>query len=150
MTRLQISLIFILIALFTKGYGQNAAPKYWIGFTDKNNTTYSVNSPEEFLSEKALDRRARQGIIITKEDLPVDPVYVDSTKALGISVINISKWMNGVIAQSSDTLLMDTLDKISFIKSSPIMIEPGHYVQAIPIVTRNQQLITALLIYRSG
>ena len=136
MTKLQLSAIFIFLSLITEGYGQNRPPKYWIGFTDKLNTPYSVSTPEDFLSPRSLERRSKQGITITKQDLPVDPAYVDSLRALGLSIINISKWMNGVIVQSSDTLLMDTLNKISFVKAPPVIIEPGQKVMVIPLINK--------------
>ena len=38
--------------------------KYWIEFTDKSDTPYSVFHPEEFLSARAIDRRAKAGIAV--------------------------------------------------------------------------------------
>jgi hypothetical protein len=49
-------------------FGQNA--RYFIRFTDKNNSPYAVSRPAEFLSPRAIDRRVRQRIAVTVRDLP--------------------------------------------------------------------------------
>ena len=48
---------------------------YVVKFKDKNNSPYSINRPTEFLSQKSLDRRLRQHIALTTEDLPINPAY---------------------------------------------------------------------------
>ena len=90
---------------------------YFVTFTDKTATPYSVDTPEEFLSARAIERRAKQNILITERDLPVNPVYVDSLKSLGITVKHTTKWMNGCIVFSADAALMDTLSNYGFINS---------------------------------
>ncbi len=90
---------------------------YFVTFTDKTGTPYSVDTPEDFLSARAIERREKQNILITEKDLPVNPVYVDSLKSLGITVKHTTKWMNGCIVFSTDTALMDTLANYGFISS---------------------------------
>ncbi len=89
---------------------------YFIQFTDKNHSLYSADHPEGFLSQRAIDRRQKQNIAITEEDLPVSVFYTDSLKQLNIEVRYTTKWLNGAVVFSSDTELMDTLDKVSFIR----------------------------------
>lgn len=88
---------------------------YWISFSDKMHSKYSINKPEEFLSERAIIRRNNQNIAITHEDLPVSEYYTDSLKKLGIHVKHTSKWLNAAIVFSSDQKLMDTLTRVSFV-----------------------------------
>ena len=38
--------------------------KFRVQLTDKQSTTYSLDKPEEFLSERAVQRRVRQGIAV--------------------------------------------------------------------------------------
>ncbi len=111
---LKISVAVILLIsqnIFADNYG------YFITFTDKNGTPFSVDKPEEFLSARAIQRRRKQDIPVTVRDLPVNPDYVNNLKKLGITVKYTSKWMNGCIAFSSDKALMDTLDRYSYVKS---------------------------------
>ena len=44
------------------GEAQTAPDTYWVAFTDKANTPYSLSQPEEFLSARAIARRAVQSI----------------------------------------------------------------------------------------
>ena len=95
---------------------QNFA-KYRIDFVDKNRNPYSIEKPEDFLSQRAIQRRIKQNIAITESDLPVSPYYTDSLKSLGLRIINKSKWFNSVLIETNDTILLDTICKITFVDS---------------------------------
>ncbi len=90
---------------------------YLVNFTDKDNSPYSLEHPEQYLTKRAIDRRIKYNITYDETDLPVNQNYIDSLKALGLEIINVSKWFNSVSVYTKDTLLIDTLDEISFIKS---------------------------------
>jgi hypothetical protein len=98
-------------------YAQVSPNKYVISFTDKNNNQYSVNNPNEFLSQRAIDRRIKQDVSIVENDLPITSAYVDSLKNLGLKILNKSKWFNSLTIFSTDSLLLDTIENISFIKN---------------------------------
>ena len=70
---------------------------YFIGFTDKVDTTYTIDNPHAYLSEKALLRRTLHGAPITETDLPVTGAYVAGVKKTGVKLWLTSKWMNGVV-----------------------------------------------------
>lgn len=113
----------VTYCLFILFIGQNAlgqiAPfTYWVQFTDKDNTPYSIDKPEEFLSPKSVARRQAQDIKTDFTDLPVNPSYIDSLKSLGLIIHNVSKWLNGAVILSTDEQLLDTLNHISFIANS--------------------------------
>jgi len=116
--RLCNTIIIIFFTVSSPVVAQLAPAKYWVQFTDKNNSPYSINSPEEFLSERAIERRNRQQIYITEQDLPVNRTYIDSLKKLGLEIHNISKWFNGAVIGSTDTALLDTLHRLSFISDT--------------------------------
>lgn len=111
---LSVIVCFLWIAII-KVSGQNNG--YFVQLTDKEHSKYTIDQPGQFLSERALSRRQKQNIEITEQDLPVSEYYIDSLNNLGINVKHSTKWLNGVIAFSSDTELMDTLDQISFVSS---------------------------------
>lgn len=124
--------IIFFIAVFITGTATNAQlelypGKYLLQFNDKNNTPYYVDQPEKFLSKRAIKRRIKQGIQIVENDLPVNPVYVDSLRKLGFMILNKSKWLNAVTVFSTDSLLLDTITNLSFIKKS--FKQPFHYKQ---------------------
>jgi hypothetical protein len=100
---------------------QIAPNMYWVQFTDKTGTPFSILSPEQFLSERAIERRVKQNIDITSDDLPVNPVYVDSLRSLGVMVRHTSKWLNGAVIYSTDYALLDTLHHLSFV-AKPVKV----------------------------
>ncbi|WP_051313626.1 S8 family serine peptidase [Sporocytophaga myxococcoides] len=89
---------------------------YFVTFTDKSASDYSLNAPEEFLSAKAIARRKVQDIQIQEEDLPVNKNYLDSLNKLGITIKGSSRWQNGVIAETSQQV-SEELSKKKFVKS---------------------------------
>jgi serine protease AprX len=121
--------LYIILGLiyFLTGfnYCQDNFPRYWISFTDKENTPYNISQPQEFLSQRAIDRRLRQNIEITEEDFPVDPVYVDSLSILGLDILYTSRWFNGSLVSSDDQELIDTLASYGFIGDQPILVKPA-------------------------
>ena len=92
-----------------------APDRYRIEFTDKNHSAFSVHYPHLFLSQQALQRRARQGIEVTHDDLPVSAVYVDSLKRMGFEVLNTSRWFNSATVRCSPEDL-EKLQNVDFIK----------------------------------
>jgi serine protease AprX len=110
--------LIILFFLNALNLSSQVAPgAYLVEFTDKAHNNYSLNQPETFLSERALDRRQRQGIAIDSTDLPVSAYYLDSLKAAGFTIQNTSRWLNSAILFVPDDTLLLQLDKMSFIKN---------------------------------
>ncbi len=77
--------------------GLNAQTKYWVRFKDKNGSPYSVSNPSAFLSNKAMTRRANQGIQVDMTDIPVNQTYINQVNATGAVVFQRSKWFNAAI-----------------------------------------------------
>jgi hypothetical protein len=96
---------FILGCVFWQmaAFGQNA--KYFIRFTDKNNSPYAVSRPTEFLSQRAIDRRVQQRIAVTVRDLPPNPAYVQAVRRAGARVWYTSRWMNGALVEADEAAL---------------------------------------------
>ena len=110
--------LWSLGCLFVLSMGQASAEKvykYRVSLKDKVGTTYSIDKPEEFLSERAIERRNRQQLPVDETDLPVSQVYIDELKATGAKLVTSSKWNNTVVLEVSDTLLMEDISKKSFV-----------------------------------
>ncbi|GIV32573.1 MAG: serine protease [Chitinophagales bacterium] len=90
--------------------------KYWIQFSDKNNSPFSLQHPEAFLSQRAIERRNRQGIHLDSTDLPVSPFYVDSVLSTGVRLLLKSKWLNGVAVETTDTAALRKIAAMPFVK----------------------------------
>ena len=91
--------------------------KYFVKFTDKNNSPYSISNPSDFLSILAITRRTRQGISIQQNDIPVNRNYIDSVESKGAIVFTRSKWFNGVTIEADSATLQAVLS-LPFVQSS--------------------------------
>jgi len=115
--RIKKTLFFIIISFSAFAQQDSITYKYWVEFTDKYNSNFSVNNPELFLSQRAIERRVRQNIPIKIQDLPINNWYVDSIINLGFDVLNRSKWFNGIMLSTNDSNLVDNIN-FSFVKST--------------------------------
>ena len=86
---------------------------YRVYLADKQGTA-SINRPEELLSPKALQRRARQGLGIDSTDLPVSPKYVKQIKKQA-QVIGTSRWLNTVLVKVTDTTAIKRIEGLKFV-----------------------------------
>ena len=105
-------LITILFSSFVISISAQTGPDtYWVQFTDKDATPFTIGEPQEYLSERSITRRQNQGISIDESDLPVDPVYISAVLATGdVQLINRSKWFNAVTIRTSDTDALDAIE----------------------------------------
>lgn len=99
---MQRFIIFFILLLPCSLHAQELN-RYMVFFTDKANNTYSLNAPLEFLSERAVSRRARQEILLTEADLPVSQPYVEAVEEQGAMVFYRSRWFNAVLVEASET-----------------------------------------------
>ncbi len=93
--------------------------RYIIKFRDKATNPFSTTNPSQYLSQRALQRRARYNILIDSFDLPVTPRYIDSVRLAGIiTVLNASKWLNEVTIRTTDTAALAKINSFPFVVSS--------------------------------
>lgn len=132
--------IFSLTLLPAQEVFELTAPnRYRIAFTDKLHSSYTVENPAEFLSQKALERRQQQGIPVVYNDLPVSQIYIDSLKNAGASVIHTSKWLNAATIRVSDSLVLKKIAGFSFVKkneTTQIPLKKGFSLTKIPSGTQ--------------
>ena len=107
-------IVFLLIG--TAGIRAQVSYYFYVQFTDKNNSPYSLSRPLEFLSERAVARRTSFGLSCDSTDLPVNPLYIQQIKDLGIPVHCMSKWMNGATVLLTDSNLMSQVRSLPFVK----------------------------------
>ncbi len=94
-------LVFFAISLTT---GVAQSNKYWVKFTDKNNNSYSLSNPTQFLSQASIDRRTRQNIPLNETDLPISETYISGISPYIQNLQHRLKWMNTVVVDMSDAL----------------------------------------------
>ncbi len=115
MKHLLLPLAFALTA--TGAWAQQDTLKYRISLRDKAATEFSLQRPEEFLSQKALDRRRRQGLQVDSTDLPVCRKYVDEIRKVAHVVVT-GKWENFVTVSCNDSTLIDRITALPFVRSA--------------------------------
>ena len=91
------------------------ASYYVVFFKDKQGTPYRVETPEEFLSRRAITRRQKYKITVNEEDLPVSSKYVRAIEDLGTSVYYTTRWLNAVLIQADEDHLT-RIEEFSFVK----------------------------------
>lgn len=114
----RITLIGLLLAcVLSNVHAGEKSYKYRVKLTDKAETVYALDKPEGFLSARALERRAKQGIAVDSTDLPVCESYVRKLVEQGGKYLSASKWNNTVLVQTSDELTAEAFKKNPFVES---------------------------------
>ncbi|MGI6222839.1 MAG: S8 family peptidase [Prevotella sp.] len=90
---------------------------YRVSLIDKADSPYRLDKPQEFLSERSLSRRLRQGISVDSTDLPVSPRYLRKISSQKVKVLGKSKWNNTVLVSVSDSAEVATLKALPFVKA---------------------------------
>jgi serine protease AprX len=114
-----ISFLLLMMSFISFTYAQKTKElKYLVYFKDKANTPFSVDKPEEFLSQRAIERRLKNKIEITIEDLPVNPEYVRKVKEVeGVRYLHVSKWFNYMAIAVQDAKVLNQLKEFKFVDS---------------------------------
>jgi subtilisin family serine protease len=85
---------------------------------DKAASSFSTDRPQQFLSQRSIERRQRQGISVDSTDLPVPSRYLRQFAIRGAQVLGTSKWLNTVVVRSEDTLLLQRLATMPIVRES--------------------------------
>lgn len=93
-------LLTFLLLFYISTFAQQKY-RYLVQFKDKANSGYSLTKPEAFLSQKSLQRRAKNEVSLTEQDLPVSPSYLKELTNLGAKVLYPLKWINGALIEMS-------------------------------------------------
>jgi serine protease AprX len=117
--------VVIKIILFSLCFnlGLSAQDRYMVFFKDKAGNDFSLSNPIAFLSQRAINRRSKQGIALAENDLPVNSAYIQGLKDLGVEVYFPTKWMNGVLVQMGSDLI-PTINELPFV-SNIEYVAPG-------------------------
>jgi len=87
---------------------------YWLQFSDKEATIYSLDDPTSFMPSNALARREAYNIAIESTDLPIPAFYL-STVSPFIDKMYSSKWLNGILGTIQTEGDLDSLLALSFV-----------------------------------
>ncbi len=118
--------------VFLQLQGQTFPKKYFVKFTDKNNSIYSIANPSAFLSANAIARRTKNAYPITTEDLPVNSNYIAGVQNAGGLTFARSKWYNGVVVtinNQSDYNAISALPYVQNLKAVALRIKSNTAIE---------------------
>lgn len=122
-------LLPLLILLFLSGKSQ-AQEYHFVFFADKDPALHGA--PINFLSQRALNRREKQGIAISDRDYPVTPEYLDSLVARGAKVKYSSRWFNAALIEANSEIIASIQDLPFVNQNSPLSrLKGGTRVNAV-------------------
>ena len=110
------------------------AQRYLVVLRDKTASPFSLSRPEQFLSARAVSRRAKQNIALIERDLPVNPTYVNQIRAAGAEVLNTSRWLNAVLIRATAANLQ-RVQALPFVKE----LEYGKSIGVARLATPTEQ-----------
>jgi subtilisin family serine protease len=112
----KLTIFAVACFLMNISFAQVSPGKYYIQFTDKDNSPYSIDNPQEYLSQRSIDRRAAHGIAIDMKDMPVNPQYIQGVRDEGATIINPTKWLNGVTVVAEPSVIT-AIQALPFVKN---------------------------------
>ena len=107
---------YIAILLFLITINFSIAQEHaWVYFKDKPNKVVFLDNPLTMLSQKALDRRAKQHIVLDDKDVPISTSYMNIIKAVsGIKIKAKSKWLNAIHVSGNKNII-NTFRNLPFV-----------------------------------
>lgn len=108
-------IIILFLGITAQVFAQIAPSKYLVRFTDKDQSPYSLAQPEEFLSQRALDRRSKQGIAVDITDIPINSTYIQGVIDNGGGLVIQVKWINAIIIETESQTVLDAISALAFV-----------------------------------
>ncbi len=106
-------LCVLLLCCDNLAFAQSEQFAYRVSFKDKTGSP-GLSNPLAFLSQRSLDRRTAQGIVLDESDRPVSPVYINNVLNLtGGKLHVVSRWLNDCV------ILIDNQSQINAIQAEP-------------------------------
>lgn len=100
--------------------------------TDKGSTN-SKSQAAQFLTQRSIDRRLRQGIDINYSDLPISKNYRQQISATGGIIVAQSKWMQTIVVHCTSNQMINDILALPFIqKGEMVWIDTKASGRSIP------------------
>lgn len=107
--------------LNTKVVNPPHSVKYRLYLHDKAGSAYSTDRPEEFLSQKAIERRRKFGLKVDEHDLPVSAAYLAAISKAGGRIVSLSKWNNTVVVELPSAKKLRKIQKLACVDSTALV-----------------------------
>lgn len=107
---------FLFLFCFAQTAEAQSSEMYRLTLYDKGNTPYGTDKPEEYLSQKSIERRLKQGFAVDETDLPIDTRYFDALQNVGADIRAYSKWVNTIVVNVPDGLVLQKINELPFVE----------------------------------
>jgi serine protease AprX len=121
MVACRIFLLLLFVSLTS--FAEAQVNRYVVFFKDKNNSSFSTAAPQLFLSQRAINRRIKNQVEVTTQDLPVNATYVSEVKQTGALTFYTSRWFNALLIQC-DAALLPTIEALPSVDNVEL-VAPG-------------------------
>lgn len=108
-------LLFSLLTLFSLAVSAEKSYMFRLYLKDKSGTKFSIEHPEKFLSQRAIERRSRQNLTVDSTDLPISMQYIDAVNKTGAKIVAQSKWNNTMVIELSDSTKLSQFAEMPFV-----------------------------------
>ena len=99
----KLVLVFITILTQTSLFAQTNC-YYLLELNSKDTTHFHITNPQDYLSAKSIQRRAKFNIDIDYRDLPVTIQSVESQIPKGFNILGKSKWLNAIVIVGTEKI----------------------------------------------
>ena len=121
MSKLAVTAFMCLILLNQVSAQVN---RYMVFFESKFESVYTLDNPEAYLSDRAIERRIKYNIPITLQDLPVNALYINGVNSIdSVNVFYQTKWLNGVLVEANESKVAD-IEQLEYVREV-IFVAPG-------------------------
>ena len=92
--------------------------KFRIQLKGKGESDRSIEQPEDFLSQRSIERRKRQNIAINESDLPISSDYIRIIEDFNCKVIAKSKWVKTISIHCEDSSIVAKIRELDFVQGA--------------------------------
>ncbi len=120
--------LYFLLILVVANFGYAQVEDAWVYFNDKPSAATFLANPLTMLTQRSLDRRSAQNILLDITDVPVEQAYITQiTAATGITVMAKSKWLNALHIRGAQTDIqaLTGLPFVNSVKFANHSLNPG-------------------------
>lgn len=120
--------LYFLLILVVANFGYAQVEDAWVYFNDKPSAATFLANPLTMLTQRSLDRRTAQNILLDITDVPVEQAYITQiTAATGITVMAKSKWLNALHIRGTQTDIqaLTGLPFVNSVKFANHSLNPG-------------------------
>lgn len=126
--------LYFLLILMVANLGYAQIEDAWVYFNDKPSAATFLANPLTMLTQRSLDRRTAQNILLDITDVPVEQTYINQiTTATGITVMAKSKWLNALHIRGTQTDIqaLTSFPFVNNVKFANHSLNPGGRVAVI-------------------